>query len=36
MDLAPYANVQRWMTGVEALPRFADVMTCVPKESVKA
>jgi glutathione S-transferase len=36
IDLAPYANVQRWMTGVEALPRFADVMTCVPKESVKA
>ena len=36
IDLAPFAHVRRWMSRVEALPRFKNVDAALPKESTKA
>lgn len=36
IDLSPYPNVRAWMDRVEALDGFADILTCLPRESATA
>ena len=36
IDLGAYPHVRRWMSRVEALPRFKSVDAALPKESTKA
>ncbi|MEH6809152.1 MAG: glutathione S-transferase family protein [Hyphomonas oceanitis] len=36
IDLGAYPHVRRWMSRVEALPRFKSVDAALPKESAKA
>ena len=36
IDLGAYPHVRRWMSRVEALPRFQSVDAALPKESAKA